>query len=258
MRLNSMGINIEHEESFFIDRPVGLGDNLLLVFRSDARIWYEKSWNYVTSGSFIVYRKGEEQKYGACGGKYINHYIHFDAEDESFFDKIGLWTGRAGYLQNIDEVETLFRLLSREQISSSAYHTENESLLIELITRKIAENECEKTDSKTDVRHLEELTKLRSEMYSTPGKYSNISDMASAVNLSLSHFQALYKEYFAISCYEDLLNARINGAKGFLINSGLSVREIANLCGYDSDTCFMRCFKSRVGVTPTEYRKGEY
>lgn len=254
MELNSMGIGISHESSFLIDRPVGLGDNLLLVFKSDAKIWLNDEWKQTGPNSFILFKTGMEQKYGAIGKRYANHYIHFNANAD-FFEKIGLWTGRPGYIQNIEEVENIFHLLSREYISFSEYHKENESLFLQLLLRKLAENQCEKRNNLNDTKHIESLTNLRSKMYSAPGKYKNIEDMAKSINLSVSHFQALYRDYFGISVYEDLLNARMSFSMGFLSDSNISVREISNLCGYESDTCFMRCFKKRVGMTPSEYRR---
>lgn len=255
MRVNSMGANIRHEDTFLIDRPVGLGDNLLIIFKSEARVFCEKEWKNVKSGSFIVYKKGSEQKYGAFDREYVNHYIHFDADNEDYFIKIGLLTDKAAYLQNVDEIEKLFRLLSREQISNTGYREENVHLLLQLLLRKLAENQCDKQKEAGEARHLEELTNLRSEMYSTPSRFRSVSELAGHVNLSLSHFQALYSSFFGISCYEDLLNARMNGAKGFLNNSSLPIKEIATLCGYDNDTCFMRTFKNRVGMTPCEFRR---
>lgn len=255
MNLHSMGISIRHEDTFGIDRPYGSGDNLLIIFKSDAIVWMGTEQIKVQPGSFIIYTKDKVQKYGADNKPYMNHYVHFNSIDERFFTDNGIWTDRPGYLQNIEEVENLLRLLGREQISETEYRAENISLFLQLLFRKIGENQCESPAHGNDQKHLEELTSLRSEMYSTPGRFKSIGEMSAAVNLSLSHFQALYHSFFGVSCYEDLLNARMVGSKGFLINSELSIHEIANLCGYESDTCFMRCFKKREGMTPSEYRR---
>lgn len=255
MIFHSMGMNIVHEDTFFIDRPNGSGDNLLIIFKSDAVVMSGDERIDVSPGSFTIFRKGTVQQYGAVGKAYCNHYMHFDSVDENFFTENGIWTDRVGYLQNLEEIENLLKLIGREQISESDYKWENLNLYMQLLYRKIGENQCEKQPVGTDIKHLEELTALRSEMYSTPGKYRCISELAEAVNLSLSYYQALYKEFFNVSCYDDLLNARMSNAKGFLRSSELSVREIALLCGYESDTCFMRSFKKREGMTPSEYRK---
>lgn len=258
MNLHAMGMSILHEDTFRIDRSNGSGDNLLIIFKSEARVWRDENdeeGTVVFPGSFILYSKEKIQKYGANRKPYSNHYVHFNSIDESFFKKNEIWTDRPGYLQNIEEIENLLRLLGREQISDAKYKEENISMILPLLFRKIGENQCEELQYEKDMAHREELTSLRSEMYSTPGKFGGIGDMARAVNLSLSHFQMLYHRCFGISCYEDLMNARMTTAKAFLKARDLSVREIASLCGYESDTCFMRSFKKREGITPTEYRK---
>ncbi len=255
MNLHSMGINTCHEDTFGIDRPYGSGDNLLIIFKTEALVWCDGNCTTVWPGSFILYTKDTVQKYAANHKPYANHYVHFDSIDESFFTKNGIWTNRPGYIQNIEEVENLLRLLSREQISDSSYRQENISLFLQLLFRKLGENQCENPLEENDYKHLEELTSLRSEMYSNPGRFKSIREMASSVKLSLSYFQALYHTYFEVSCYEDLLNARMLGGKEFLRGTDLSIREIASFCGYESDTCFMRCFKKREGITPSEYRR---
>lgn len=255
MRVHSMGINIRHEDTFMIDRPVGLGDDLLLIFKSDAALWCGDRRCVVPAGGFVLFKKGSRQKYGAADGEYANHYIHFDCGDERYLDEAGVWTDRPGFLRNIEEVENLIRLISREHISASDFRHQNTDLMLRLLIRKLAENQCEAQDERKNARHFEELTRLRSEIYATPARYGSVEELARAANLSLSYFKALYSAFFAVGCYEDLLNARIRSSKEFLRSSDLAIREIAGLCGYESDTCFMRCFKKREGMTPSAYRE---
>ena len=102
--------------------------------------------------------------------------------------------------------------------------------------------------------HVAQMNMLRADLYANPGKYASVPEMASATGLSLSYFHQLYRERFGVSCYEDLLAARMNAARYYLQHTELTVREIAALCGYENDVVFMRLFKGRLGVTPTEYR----
>ena len=78
--------------------------------------------------------------------------------------------------------------------------------------------------------------------------------MARSASLSPSYFQALYKAQFGVSCYEDVLTARIRAAKYYLRTTQLSVKEISALCGCENPEHFMRQFRTRTGLTPTEYR----
>jgi len=254
MELHRMGIQMRHDAGFVIDRPNGTGDYLLLIFKTDALVWQNEVWNPVRAGSFLLYRRNMPQKYAAAHKEYCNHYLHFDMENDGLLDRLAIRTDAPAMLLNMEEIETFFRLLSREQISDSSYREENTALLIELLLHKLAENQCDILETPKECRYIEELTELRSELYSSPARYKSIREMAASRNLSLSYFQALYRECFGVSCYEDLLDARIQKGKDFLAQNELSIREIAFLCGYENDTCFMRSFKKRTDMTPTEFR----
>lgn len=75
------------------------------------------------------------------------------------------------------------------------------------------------------------------------------------MNLSPSYFQALYKKNFGISCYEDILSAKIRTGQYYLSTTDIAVKEISNLCGYGNEISFMKIFKKRTGLTPSEYRE---
>ena len=48
---------------------------------------------------------------------------------------------------------------------------------------------------------------------------------------------------------------RLNGAKALLLESDLSVSEIALSVGYNDYSYFTRLFKKELGMTPLAYRK---
>ena len=255
MNLNVIGMNTSHDENFVIERPYGSGDNLFILYKTEATVYTGQESIHVYPGSCIVYRHGSPQHYTACGKKYMNHFIHFNSCGDGIFATYNIPADTPFYLRNIEEIEAILRLISREQISTSLYRNANADLLLQLLFQKLAENQCDSPYIPSDLKHYEELTGLRSVMYSTPRKYSSVPELARDVNISLSHFQALYHSYFGVSCYDDLMNAKLANAKNYLVNSSLSVKEISALCGYENDTCFMRCFKKKNGLTPTEYRK---
>ena len=108
MNLHAMGLNMEHESSFIIDRPFGSGDNLFLIFKTEASICNEGQWTSVPSGSFILYTKGMPQKYKASSKKYINHYIHFGRLKDEFIRETGIITNSPCFLNNLEEIENCY------------------------------------------------------------------------------------------------------------------------------------------------------
>jgi AraC-like DNA-binding protein len=254
MELHTIGLNIRHTGNFSIDRPHGSGDYLLIVFKTNALLTIDKQEIMVSPDSCILYNRDSKQLYGTCGRTYVNHYIHFECYEEGFITQKGIPFDTPFLLLNPMEIEELLKMISREQISSSLCKTENIDLLLKLLLLKISDNVSYSNVQTVNIQHHEELTNLRAEIYSNAGQYNSIKELAKKMNLSISHFQMIYHTKFGISCYDDLLTAKVMSAQHHLSYTALSIKEIALLCGYENDTCFMRIFKQRTGMTPTQYR----
>ena len=65
----------------------------------------------------------------------------------------------------------------------------------------------------------------------------------------------MYRAEFGVSCYEDVLRAKTGLAEYYLANTDMQVREIAALCGFENDVHFMRQFKRRYNMTPSQFRQ---
>ncbi len=249
MKLHAMGISHRHDKDFFISRPDGSGDDLLIIFKTDAYIITDGARQDVSAGSAVIFSKGTPQYYGARGGEYENHWVHFEAEEtDIFFDRIGVRFNVPCPAADIIAAESILNMLSLESISDKK-SAESEDLLLRLLIVKTAGGGHREISPHGDV-----LRRLRAEIYSTPsGKYT-IDSLARRVSLSPSHFQVLYRQQFGVSCYEDVISARMAAAEHYLKNTQMSVKEIAGLCGYENDVHFIRQFGSRKGLTPTQFR----
>jgi len=82
-----------------------------------------------------------------------------------------------------------------------------------------------------------------------------VNTIASSVNLSQSHFSRLFKNQTGYAPHEYIILKRIDKAK-FLLSSTLSsVKNIAYEVGYNSEVNFINSFISKVGISPTMFRK---
>lgn len=243
-------MDMRHGGDFRIDRPGGSGDDLLIIFKTNAFIDFGDGETAVHPCSAVVYTKGKKQLYGAAGTAYVNDFLHFDSEGE----KLSVPVDTLIELGSIMELEEILRLISREQMSFSSGRDECLDMLIKILMLKLRDAAADISYVPRNI-HVSELSALRAEMYSSPGRFERVEQLAQRLNFSLSHFQQLYKTVFGVSCYEDLLSAKIRSAQYYLSTTGLSVKEIAVLCGYENDVCFMRRFKQRTGMTALEYRR---
>ena len=96
---------------------------------------------------------------------------------------------------------------------------------------------------------------LRSQIYNMPYHDWNIEGLAHQLTMSKSHFQHLYKEIFGISAMNDVIQSRIEHSKFLLSTTDIHIAQIAEMCGYKCELHFMRQFKTRMQMTPSEYRK---
>ncbi|MCD7810640.1 MAG: helix-turn-helix transcriptional regulator [Ruminococcus sp.] len=72
--------------------------------------------------------------------------------------------------------------------------------------------------------------------------------------ISKSYLQKIYKSYFNKSIIEELIQFRLDKAKKLLIETDLSVTEIANECGYSTYNYFVRQFRAAENLSPSQFR----
>lgn len=84
-----------------------------------------------------------------------------------------------------------------------------------------------------------------------------IKTMAEEVEMSVSHFQRLFKEQIGIAPMIYLKDLRLEKARELLEDETnfLQIQEIRNKVGMPHESHFTRDFKKKFGLTPTEYRK---
>ncbi len=252
MQLHTMGLDYRHDEDFLIDRPTGSGDELILIFKTPALVALRGETLHVPAGSAVVFSGEFHQHYGADGGEFINHWVHFSSGESSFARRAGLPYNTIITSADIAAAEKILSLLSLESVSGSENSTDNIDLLLRLLLSKLAEG-AEQKGSIT--AHSAALRELRASIHRNPSDRRSIAELAESLSLSPSHFQYLYKAEFGISCYEDLLCARIENAKYYLRSTSLPIKQIAELCGCENDVHFIRQFKKRTGMTAGEYRQ---
>lgn len=87
----------------------------------------------------------------------------------------------------------------------------------------------------------------------------NIDDLALQFGVSKFHFHKLFKEVMGVNIYETIKSNRLQKASNLLLTNKYStITEIANMCGYSSQTSFIRAFKERFHQTPKQWRNGGY
>jgi AraC-like DNA-binding protein len=106
-------------------------------------------------------------------------------------------------------------------------------------------------------RRLESWQKIRTEEMLRTHLEGNIRivDLATACQLSPSHFSRCFRQSFGTSVHQWLIRLRIDIAKDLLREPGLSLAEVGFRSGFCDQSAFTRAFTKLEGITPFRWRK---
>lgn len=82
-----------------------------------------------------------------------------------------------------------------------------------------------------------------------------LNEIARSVNLSVSHFAAIFHKRTGFAPIEYFNHLKIQKASQYLQFTQDRVKEIANNLGIEDSYYFSRLFKKLMGISPIEYRK---
>ncbi|OZG62197.1 AraC family transcriptional regulator [Bifidobacterium lemurum] len=82
----------------------------------------------------------------------------------------------------------------------------------------------------------------------------SVADVAARFHYSPSYLTSLYHQAFGIGIVEQIVEYRVDRARELLSTTSSPVAAIAAEVGYEDAKYFMRVFKRRTGLTPTQYR----
>lgn len=82
-----------------------------------------------------------------------------------------------------------------------------------------------------------------------------VHDIAAYLSLNRSYFTTLFKKYLHMSPQEFLLRYRMTQAEDYLINTALTINQIAYSCGYSNQLSFSKAFHNTHDIAPREFRQ---
>ena len=81
-----------------------------------------------------------------------------------------------------------------------------------------------------------------------------MEDVADSVSMSPSYLSALFKEKMNMTVHDYLIRVRIEKSIELLGRRDLSIKQVMQQCGIESQSYYNRIFKKMIGVPPGKYR----
>ncbi|MEC0128428.1 helix-turn-helix transcriptional regulator [Paenibacillus pabuli] len=254
LQLFSCGFHTIHHEGIIRNRPYGSGNYTFVFFNSNAEVKLQNDTMIIEKNTFIFFQPRTPHSYREIESPFINDWFHCNGDDlPEFLAELNFPLDTPVEASDpllisrcIMELQNIYRLDGplRERIMDCDLR----SFFMKLTDLR------ERTAPHQLNRYYMRFTELRNDLYRFPHQNVSVTELAARLNLSKSYFQHIYKQLFGCSVMIDIINGRLERAKYLLDHSEMSITQIANSCGYENDTHFMRQFKKFVGISPRQYR----
>lgn len=228
----------------------------VIVFKSPAEVLLDDSYVKVESGTAVIWRGEDTMNYRAADGvSFVNDFAYFGYGESgiSFFSQFPVKTPIK--LFNMEELSRTLQMIIDEARLKNDYYSEFIQHLNFLYLLKLKREIALQSKIPDNRAHYQKMYTLRNLMYAVPENDWTVASMSSAVHLSESHFQHLYRYYFGDSCMNDVINARLAAAKKMLKHTDMKISQISEKCGYKNVEHFTRQFKNLTDMTPGRYRQ---
>ena len=262
IKIRLIGYHFHNCPDFYVNRPNGSGDYLLLYLRSPTEIMTDNKCIRGPKNTFILYQKNKPQIYrhiqsGSADDYFINDWIHFDFDEyDNFFEKLEIPFNTPITLSTPKVITDMIADLFIEYFNEGDQHEHIMSSKAEALFHKFSDlyRTTLNAGSAFD-KYFDEFSKLRQHLYNYEYVPSDAKEIADGLGLSTSYFQHTYKKIFGVSVHQDIIKARIEHAARLLQGSNDSISEIAAICGYENLEHFSRQFKKIKGMSPQQFRK---
>jgi AraC-like DNA-binding protein/ligand-binding sensor protein len=104
------------------------------------------------------------------------------------------------------------------------------------------------------IRHASALRKAERYIWENYTRKISLQEIADASGLSAPYFSTIFKDEMGENLSSYLNRLRVEKASRMLLETDLSLSEIAGSCGFEDQSWFSKIFKSYTGMSPGKYR----
>ena len=200
-------------------------------------------------GDFVIFPPKYKYKYGLTEGNVEYYFVHFTGSHvDKYLSKLAIGTPpcicHAGYGEEIGSAFSSFFSSNDLSDEFSSTISSVEFLRVLALLAKVHHF----GDSRSPISHS--LAYIN-------GHYTEeirITDLAAMEGLSVSRYNAVFRDSVGVSPIKYIINLRMHQACTLLDGTDLTVKQISEMVGYTDNHFFSKLFKSYIGLSPTVYR----
>jgi AraC family transcriptional regulator len=83
----------------------------------------------------------------------------------------------------------------------------------------------------------------------------SLESIANRIGMSRYHFSRMFKQSTGLTPYQYLIECRLKKTKELLVNTDLSIADIADITGFSTHSHLTKTFRQHLSVTPKKYRQ---
>ncbi len=89
------------------------------------------------------------------------------------------------------------------------------------------------------------------------GSQMSLDLVADHVGMNATYLGKVFKEYLGVHFTDYVTRVRLEESQRLLVETTMSIAEIAQKTGFNSPSYFITCFRKHAGVTPASYRNAK-
>jgi AraC-like DNA-binding protein len=234
---------------------------LIFVKQGELDMWEDKQVFHLEAGDTLHLWPGREHgstKLMPLGLKF--YWIHFDLEDRGGKDERrskehfppALKVPQVARIPQPERLERLFRTFLEDQ-ATGALHPYSANLLTVLMLIEVAQSTAEKPAQSDDTN----VVAMRAHSYIRLNYDRSIttSRVAAILGYNADYLGRIYRKMYGCTLTEAIHRRRIEVACDYLLDTGLTIEQIAQKCGFIDPDYFRRVFRQQMDIAPGDYRK---
>jgi len=234
--------------AYFVNRPGGTGDYLLMGFHGPAEFWDATGMRRFDGPSLILWKPGDPHYYGRGDGTFVHSWLHADGGAMAKLVRhAGLVPGVGHFVDDLSPLEQMLRELHGEMTEWAPPSLEISKAVIDTGLRRLARLVSNRPHRNLPPKNLRDA---RLRVDSDPSSVLSVATMARDAGLSRQHFTELFRHHFGMAPMKYVRQARMHRAAHLLRDQNLRVSDVARAVGFEDPFHFSRSFRKEFGIPP--------